>query len=49
MVVGIILFVGLVGLWVWVEVERNRREDKLKERVTALERWAEGVEVRKEF
>lgn len=44
MVVGIILFVGLVGLWVWAEYERNKREDKLKERVDQLEKWVESVQ-----
>ncbi len=44
MVVGIILFIGLVGLWVWSEVERNRREDELKERIIHLERWLESIQ-----
>ena len=44
MVAGIILFIGLVGLWVWAEVERNKREDKLKQRVENLEQWCRSAQ-----
>ena len=35
---------ALIGLWLWVEMERNKREDRLKERVDQMERWITAVQ-----
>lgn len=44
MIVGVAMGLALIGLWLWAELERNKREDRLKERVDQMERWIEAVQ-----
>ena len=49
MIVGVVFVVfglGLLGLWIWAELESTKREDMLKERVLTLERKLAIIESR---
>ena len=46
MVIGVLMGLAVIGLWLWAEIESNRREDKLKERVELLERWVAQVQAK---